>query len=82
MMMVAITGIVSVALFGAGAMLIARAGAKPPPAIRTESRRSAAEYAFNRHRALLRRHGVACLLAGVLNLGVCLATGLAAVTAG
>jgi hypothetical protein len=73
MIVVVLTGLCSLGLFGLAGMFAVRAGGKPPLAIRTESRRSQEEYDFNRAAASLRRRGYACLMAGALLLVVCLA---------
>jgi hypothetical protein len=78
MVVVSVTGLVSVVLFGLATWFMARAAAKPPLAIRTESRRSPAEYAFNHQCSMARRLGRMCLLAGTMSLGVCAMIGMLA----
>ena len=72
MMMIAVAGLASLLLLSIGVWLMVRAGGKPPLSIRTDSHRSQAEYAFNRHAGTLRQQGYACLMAAVLCLAICL----------
>jgi len=80
MIVVATTGTISLILFAIASVLFVRAAATPPPVIRTESRRSQAEYAHHRHRALMRRSGYMLVLAAAMNLGICLTMGLVEAT--
>ena len=83
MLVFVLTALASVVLFSAATWLIVRAAAKPPQPIRTQSRRSQAEYEFRRNCAALRRQGLLCLMAGVMSLGLCLTVGVwSVVTAG
>ena len=76
MLVLLLSGSASVILFALSAWLILRASAKPPSPIRTQSRRSQEEYAFKRHCTALRRQGFLCLMAGAVNLGLCLTLGM------
>jgi len=76
MIVIAITGFVSLLFFGFAIALIAKAGSKPPRGIRSESRRSPGEYAFQQQRAVMRRQGYMLMMAGVMTLGVCLTLGV------
>jgi hypothetical protein len=70
------TGAASVILLSIATALIMRSSAKPPAPIRTQSRRSQAEYDFKRHAMTMRRTGLLCLMAGAMNLALCLTVGL------
>lgn len=70
---------VSLGFFACAFVLLERSRTKPPAAIRTESRRSAAEYAFHQKCALMRRRGLLFMLAGLVNLATC--AGFAAMAA-
>ncbi len=82
MVVMLLTGAASVVLFAIATWLILQAGAKPPLPIRTRSRRSQAEYAFKRRRTALRRQGLLCLMAGGVNLFLCVTIGLWTAMAG
>ena len=71
-----LTGAASVVLFSIATALIMRSAARPPTPIRTQSRRSQAEYDFKRHAMTTRRTGLFCLMAGAMILGLCLTVGL------
>ncbi len=72
MIVTAITGLVSLILFGAAIWLIVGSRVVPPSAIRTQSRRSIAEYDFRRQCADKRRKGYVCLLVAGMGIGLCL----------
>jgi hypothetical protein len=76
MFVVAMCGLASLILFCYALTLIVRADQKPPLDIRTESRRSQAEYAFNRAAAALRRQGRFFMLAAGITLAICVVFGL------
>jgi hypothetical protein len=82
MIVTAITGLASLILFGAAIWLIVGSRVVPPSAIRTESRRSRAEYDFRRQCAEKRRKGYVCLLVAGMSMGLCLTMGVMQMFAG
>lgn len=76
-----LAGTASVILFSIATALIMRSAVKPPSPIRTQSRRSQAEYDFRHHAMTMRRTGMLCLMAGVMNLGLCVTVGIWAIMA-
>jgi hypothetical protein len=75
-------GLASLIMFGASIWLIVGSRTVPPSAIRTQSRRSTAEYDFRRQCAEKRRKGYVCLLVAGMSMGLCLTLGLLQALAG
>jgi hypothetical protein len=68
MELLAVTWLISLALFAGAAWFYARARVRPPAGIRSESGRSPAEYAFREQHATLRRYAQMCVVVGILNV--------------
>jgi hypothetical protein len=76
MIVVAMTGLISLVLFGIALLLFLRASVTPSSQIRTESRRSPAEYAHHRQQSVRRRSGYMLVMAATVTLGICVTMGI------